>query len=89
MTTRNKTNLQRHLDSPGLSTQLTVHLQSDLGGDAHQTLGLAEHRGGDALAWDGVLHAALGLDGLVVLACTNIKLYMTEIFGLMMGQHRR
>ena len=38
------TYLEWHFDSPGLSSQLAVHLQGDLGGHRHHALGLAEER---------------------------------------------
>ena len=38
------TDLEWHFDSPGLSSQLAVHLQGDLGGHRHHALRLAEER---------------------------------------------
>ena len=58
---------ERYLHGPRLPSEFTIHLQSDLGCDTHQTLGLAEDSGGDALAGDRVLNTALGLDGLIML----------------------
>ena len=59
--------LERDFDGPGLPSQLAVHLDDNLGGDTHQTLRLAEHRGRDALTGHCVLDAALGLHRLVML----------------------
>merc|ERR1719341_2354466 len=58
--------LEGNLDSPGLTPQLGVHLDGNLGGDGHKALGLAEHGAGDALAGDGLLQATLLLHGSVV-----------------------
>lgn len=53
--------LEWDLDSPRLSSQLAVHLESHLGRHGHQTLGLAQHCGRHALAWNRILNATLFL----------------------------
>ena len=58
----------RDLDGPGLAAELTVHLDRHLGGYGHQTLGLVQHRGGDALAGSGLLDDALLLDCRVMIS---------------------
>ena len=40
---------QRHPHSPGFSPELGVHLDGDLGGHRHQTLGFAQHSRSDNL----------------------------------------
>ena len=59
--------LQRDLDCPWFSTKFRIHLNGDLGSHGHQTLGLTEHRAGDALAGDGLLDATLLLDSGVMI----------------------
>ena len=72
--------LEGDFNGPWLSSEFTVHLQSNLGGDTHEALGLAENGSRNALAGDCVLHAALGLDGLIVLPCNNIGFNKIEVF---------
>ena len=58
-------------DGPGLAAELAVHLYSNFCGDAHQALGLVQHRGGDALAWRGLLDDALLLDSSVMVSLSR------------------
>lgn len=38
--------------SPTRALEFAVHLDSNLGGDAHQTLGLVQHCGGECTDWE-------------------------------------
>ena len=58
---------------PGLAAEFAVHLDSDLGSDAHQTLGLVQHRGGDALTRSGLLDDTLLLDCSVMLTLVKYR----------------
>ena len=62
---------QRHVDSPGLSSQLAVHLDGDLGGHGHHSLGFVEDGAGHNLGRNGLLNATLLLDGCIVLTLDN------------------
>ena len=59
---------ERYLHGPRLPSEFTIHLKSDLGCDTHQTLGLVQHGGGDALAGGRLLDDALLLDRRVVVS---------------------
>merc|ERR1719158_1167312 len=59
---------QRHLDGPGFSPQLAVHLDRHLGGHRHQPLGFGQHSRSDNLAGDRLLQTTLLLDCGVMIA---------------------
>ena len=58
-----RTNLHRHLDCPGLSAHLAVHLQGDLRGHRRHCLGLAEEKENEIKTEEKIVRSYLLEDG--------------------------